>query len=268
MDQDQFKRNIETTFDDVSTRYDENRFFAISAKRMSELIPSSENMNVLDISTGTGAVAIEVAKKFRHAKIEGIDLSSGMLNLAKNKARKEGLENIEFNQCDVDNIPYGDEVFDIVTCGYALFFYPDMESSYQVICRTIKPGGLFVFSSFTEEAFNPYSELFLDRLELDYKIEPPSGITERLKTQQQIKALVALSDHNGVDVEHYPIRYSITTSDWWSLLNNAGYKSLLDQLTDEQLVQFKQEHLAEIESIGRDGLIELNTDTLFGIVRM
>ena len=268
MDTNQFKKNIETTFNDVSSRYDENKFFAISASRMAELVPSLENMNILDVSTGTGVVAIEVARKYRNANVEGIDLSLGMLEQAKNKAQKEGLRNIIFKQCDVENISYADKVFDIVTCGYALFFFPDMEAAYQAICRTIKLGGMFVFSSFTKEAFNPYAELFLRRLEVDYKIEAPTRLRERLKTKQQIEELAAVSNHKSVKVEHHPIRYSITTSEWWSLLNNAGYKSLLDQLNCEQLIHFKQEHLAEIEAISIDGVIELNADTLFGVVHV
>ncbi|QYZ66494.1 MAG: methyltransferase domain-containing protein [Gammaproteobacteria bacterium (ex Lamellibrachia satsuma)] len=268
MDTNQFKKNIETTFNDVSSRYDENKFFSISACRMAELVPFFDNMNILDVSTGTGAVAIEVARKYRHANVEGIDLSLGMLKQAKNKAQEEGIENIIFKQCDVDNISYGDEVFDVVTCGYALFFYPDMEAAYSAICRTIKPGGIFVFSSFTKEAFNPYAELFLTRLEMNYKIEAPSRLRERLKTKQQIEELAAVSDHKSVKVENHPIRYSITISEWWSLLNNAGYKSLLDQLSHEQLIEFKQEHLAEIEAISVEGVIELNTDTLFGVVHV
>ena len=268
MDVNQFKKNIETTFDDVSSKYDENKFFALSASRMAGLVPFMESMKVLDVSTGTGTVAIEVAKKYRHAKVEGIDLSSGMLKQAKNKAQSERLDNIVFKQCDVDNMSYSDEVFDIVTCGYALFFYPDMEASYQAICKTIKPGGMFVFSSFTEEAFSPYAEVFLQRLEKDYKIEAPSRIRERLKTKQQIEELAAVSNHKSVNVEHHTIRYPITINEWWSLLNNAGYKSLLNQLSHEQLIQFKQEHLAEIEVSSDDGVLDLNTDTLFGLVHV
>ncbi|MBL3590566.1 MAG: methyltransferase domain-containing protein [gamma proteobacterium endosymbiont of Lamellibrachia anaximandri] len=268
MDANQFKKNIETTFDDVSSRYDENKFFAISASRMVELVPSWEKMNVLDISTGTGVVAIEMARKYRHADIEGIDLSLGMLKQAIYKAQEEGLENVTFKQCDIESIPYADAVFDIVTCGYALFFYPDMEAAYQAICKTVKSGGVFVFSSFTNEAFNPYAELFLQRLEADYKIEAPSRLRERLKTVKQIEELAVLSKHKRIDVEYHPIRYSITISEWWSLLNTTGYKSLIDQLTDVQLTQFKQEHLWEIETISVDGVIELNVDTIFGVVHV
>lgn len=268
MDKKQIKKNIERIFDDISSGYDENKFFAISASRMAELVPSLESMNILDVSTGTGAVAIEVARKNGHAKVEGIDLSSGMLKQARSKAQKEGLVNITFKQCDVDDISYGDGVFDVVTCGYSLAFFPDMEASYQAICKKIKPGGLFVFSSFTKEAFNPYADFFLRRLEVDHKVEIPSRLSERLKTKRQIEELVSVSCYSNVKVAHYPIRYSITASEWWSLLNNTGYKSLLDQLSREQVTHFKQEHLAEIESIFIDGTIELNADTLFGVVHV
>lgn len=268
MDTEQLKKNIEATFNDVSGRYDQNRFFAISAARMAELIPFMEEMNVLDVSTGTGAVAIEVARKYRHAKVEGIDLSPGMLKQAKIKARAEALDNIEFAQCDVEAMPYDEGMFDVATCGYALFFYPDMEASYRAICRTLKPGGMFVFSSFTSEAFNPYADIFLRRLERDYKIEAPSRLRERLKTEAQIEALAMSCGHARVEVERYPIRYAITVDNWWSLLNNAGYKSLLDQLNHEQLLQFKRKHLGEIEAASDDETIELNADTLFGLVNV
>jgi len=268
MDVEQFKNNIEATFNDVSSRYDQNKFFAISASRMAELVPFTESMDVLDVSTGTGAVAIEVARKYRHARVEGIDLSPGMLKQATIKAQVEGLDNIKFEQCDVEAMPYDEGVFDVVTCGYALFFYPDMEASYRAICKTLKPGGSFVFSSFTNAAFNPFAEAFLKRLEQDYKIEAPSRLRERLKTSEQIKQLAGSGGHPRVEVEHYPIRYSISVNEWWSLLNNAGYKSLLDQLSHEQLLLFKQAHLAEIKSGSDNGVIALNADTLFGIVNV
>lgn len=266
MDANQIKNSIEATFNDVSSRYDKNRFFAISAAKMADLVPEMEKMHVLDVSTGTGAVAIEVAKRHGCAKIEAIDLSSGMLDQAIQKAKEQGLDNIEFKQCDVEAMPYKEAVFDVVTCGYALFFYPDMEASYKAIYKTIKPGGVFIFSSFTTEAFNPYAEIFLSRIENIYHVEAPSRLRARLKTTEQINELATTNNHNNVEVIHHPIRYSITTDEWWALLNNAGYKSLLDQLTPEQLKKFKQEHLAEIDAVSNSGNIELNADTLFGIV--
>jgi ubiquinone/menaquinone biosynthesis C-methylase UbiE len=268
MDIDQYRRNIATTFNDISNRYDNNKFFAISASKLDELIPDKKNMNVLDISTGTGAVAIEIAKKYQHASVMGIDISSGMLNRAKIKAKYESLNNIIFQQYDIDNLPYKQNTFDVVTCGYALFFYPDMEISYQAICNTIKPDGVFIFSSFTIDAFNPYSDIFLSRLEQDYKITPPNQMQDRLTTKDQIKELAKLNNPKKIEVEYFPIRYSLTIAEWWSLLNSIGYKSMLNSLSTDDLNRFKSHHLAKIETFSKDGLIELNTDILFGIINM
>ncbi len=266
MDKEQYKKSVGATFDDVSSRYDENRFFAISAKKMVQLLPPRQPMNVLDLSTGTGVVALEVAAKHKNACIEAVDLSQGMLNRARSKAQERGCKNISFKLSDVDDLSYENESFDVVTCGYGLFFYPDMEQTFKKICEIVKPGGTFIFSSFTKDAFNPCSELFLSHLEKNYNIEIPSGLKERLTNKQQIEELAKAGNIKSVNVECYPIRYSITTDDWWALLNNAGYKSFLDQLDPQQLLQFKDEHLQEIEELSIDGIIELNADTLFGMV--
>ncbi len=266
MDYEKMKRQIESTFDQVSKRYDENRFFNLSARKMAEMIPIKKNIKVLDVSTGTGEVAIAVARKNQQATIEAIDLSLGMLTQAKIKAENEYLKNINFKQYDAEKLPYGQNTFDVITCGYALFFYPDMELTYKSLCRKIKRGGRFIFSSFTRDAFNPYAELFLQRLEKDYQIEAPKASRKRLKTIKQMKALAELSEPQKIEIEHYPIRYPITVEEWWSLLNNAGYKGLLDQLNKGQYKEFKQKHMEEINTIAIDGFLDLNSDTLFGVV--
>ncbi|MEJ2611612.1 MAG: methyltransferase domain-containing protein [Candidatus Thiodiazotropha sp.] len=268
MDAIQYKKGIEANFDDVSRRYDENRFFAISAAKMAALVPSSGSMKILDISTGTGAVAIEIASKYEDASIEAIDLSQGMLEIAKSKARVKCITNIAFRQCDVEQMTYADHTFDVVSCGYGLFFYPDMEVTYQTICKTIKPGGAFIFSSFTDAAFNPYAECLLERLKRDCNVDPPSRIRERLKSRPQIEALVSTSRYNSLDVNHEPIRYPISIDQWWSLLNSNGFKSLLDQLHPQQLDSFKQAHLEEVRGLTDGANLELNADSLFASVTM
>ena len=267
MDSEKIKQGIKTTFDDVSERYDSSRFFRLSAQKMVDMLALKAGMRVLDISTGTGMVAIEMAKKLPNIQIEAVDLSAGMLAQAKRKARCEGIQNITFIQGDVEALPYDDGTFDVITCGYGMFFYPEMEKTYQMLCQKLKEGGQIIFSSFTKEAFSPYVDLFLQRLEKDHQIEIPKISMERLKTEQQMRALAELSNPQHIEVANHPIRYSVTVDEWWELLNNAGYKGLINQLSCDALKQFKQRHLAEVDAIAIKGSFELNADTLFCLVR-
>ncbi|MBW9260683.1 MAG: class I SAM-dependent methyltransferase [Candidatus Thiodiazotropha sp. (ex. Lucinisca nassula)] len=263
MDTIEYKQALQTTFDKVSSRYDQNSFFGISAKRLAELLPAAEGLHVLDVSTGTGSVAIEIATRHQDAQIEAIDLSTQMLDIATKKAQQMELTNIRFIQSDVDELSYPAGKFDVATCGYAMFFFPDMEASYRAICKTVKPGGQLICSSFTDTAFNPYAELFLHRLKTEYDVSPPGELKDRLKTAKNWQTLVESSDYTDLVIIEEPIRYPVSVDDWWGLLNSAAYKSLLDQLKPEQLEAFRREHTAEVTAISDNGTIELNTDTLF-----
>ncbi len=266
MNSREIKNQITSTFDNVSDRYDENKFFSISAQKMIELLPANDTTRILDVSAGTGIVTLELAEKYPNAQIDAVDLSQKMLQRARMKTKRKGVNSINFIQGDAERLPYGKAVFDIVTCGYGLFFYPEMQYTYQMLCKTIKHGGVFVFSSFTSDAFNPYADIFLERLEKDHKIETPKASRERLKTTRQIKELASSSKPLKMEIKYCPIRYPITTMEWWSLLNNAGYKMLLDKLSKEKLIQFKKCHLKEIESIAVNGNLEFNADSYFALV--
>ncbi len=268
MNSEKVKKGIQTTFDEVASRYDSSRFFRLSAQKMVGMLALKEGMRVLDISTGTGMVAIEMAKQHPTIKIDAIDLSAEMLSQAKAKADQEGLKNITFVQGDVEALPYEDGMFDFITCGYGMFFYPEMEATYQMLCQKLKEGGGIIFSSFTQEAFNPYVTLFLQRLENDYQIEIPKISMERLKTVSQMQSLAELSHPQEIDIQQLAIRYPVTVEQWWDMLNSAGYKGLINRLDSTQLPQFKKKHLAEVDALAVNGTFELKADTLFGLVRL
>jgi len=266
MSSEKMKQQIAVTFNDVAERYDGNLFFSRSAVRLVDHLAAEENMAVLDLSTGTGIVATEIARRQSSAKIEALDLSEGMLAQARQKAQQQGLENIHFQQGDAENLPYADHSFDRISCGYGMFFYPDMELTFQKAFAKLKAGGRFVFSSFTADAFQPYAELFLQRIENEYQIETPIRSLARLKSVEQMRELSALANPAKIEVEVYPIRYSMNLEEWWALLNSAGYKGLLDKLDAEQLPHFKRDHLAEVAALVTDGVFELNVDSMYAVV--
>ena len=259
------KQKIAATFNDVAARYDSNRFFALSAAKLVSFLAVGDTKRMLDLSTGTGAVAIAAARKNGAMEIEAVDISRAMLEEAKQKAKALQVRNITFRQSDVENLGYEPSSFDIVTCGYGIFFYPDMTAALKSFINTVKPGGQLVFSTFTAYAFTPHSETFLTLLK-EYGVEAPELSRRRLHNEEEIRSLCSRAGTDEPEVITHTLRYAISTDEWWELLNSAGYKALLDQVPSEKRSAFKRRHLEEVKSASVEGVIELNADSLYTII--
>ncbi len=79
-----------------------------------------EDVKILDICSGTGANAINIAKKNSRSKIVGIDLSKKMLALAKQKIDKENLQNIRLYKMDATKTKFQEDTFDVVVISLVL----------------------------------------------------------------------------------------------------------------------------------------------------
>lgn len=226
------KDGIKSTFDNVAKSYDENRQFIISAQKMVELIElDGDELHILDLSTGTGNIAVELGKKFPNAKIYGIDISDEMLNIARSKTKEQGIDNITYHVQDVENLAFGDKKFDLITCGYGLFFYPNMDRAFCDVCGMLKEDGKFIFSTFSENAFQPYSKIFLEMLEENYGIKPPQRLENRkLSSQDEIQAFSSQVTHKKLEVREVEIKFPMQIQEWWKLLNSTGYQGLLISL--------------------------------------
>lgn len=108
---------------------------------------------ILDVATGTGDVAFRLREEYPSAQITGIDLSEGMLKIARGKEakRREKIEaqnrkgtcpaTIEFCKGDSLDLPFGDNSFDAVTVAYGVRNFEDLHKGYAEIMRVLKPGG-------------------------------------------------------------------------------------------------------------------------------
>ncbi|WP_108060662.1 class I SAM-dependent methyltransferase [Poseidonibacter lekithochrous] len=261
MNNTDIKQIIEDTFDDVSSLYDINEYFLITAKKMVNNLEYKGYLNILDLSCGTGNVALLLASKFKNSKVIGVDISSSMIEVASQKAKDLRLSNVQFIKADVENLDYEDKTFDIITCGFGLFFYSNMNESLKSFMKLLKNDGVFTFSSFTKEAFNPYSDIFLDSLHKDYGLNYPKGSNLFLETEDEINDLVKAAGKYRHKIEKLEISKLITVEQWWDTLNSAGYKGMLNQLSKDDLEKFKTEHFKDVSKFCKDGKINLQTDT-------
>lgn len=110
-----------------------------SKKEAIQRIPVQPQARILDICTGSGDIAVFVARDNPLCRVIGVDVSQNMLQLAREKAK--GLTNVEFRTADALNLPFQDGEFDAVFMGFGLRNLSDMAKGISEMKRVTKPGG-------------------------------------------------------------------------------------------------------------------------------
>ena len=96
----------------------------------------------LDVACGTGISTFALIEKTGgKGEFHGIDLSEGMLDVAKRSAKAQRFTNARFAKMDAENLDYPDDKFDIVISNMSLQFFPDKQRALTEMHRVLKPGG-------------------------------------------------------------------------------------------------------------------------------
>ncbi|QES92809.1 bifunctional demethylmenaquinone methyltransferase/2-methoxy-6-polyprenyl-1,4-benzoquinol methylase UbiE [Empedobacter brevis] len=160
------KKQVEQMFDNISPKYDLlNRVLSMGIdiqwrKDVIKMVKASNPQTILDIATGTGDLAIMMGKN-TDAKITGLDLSAGMLEVGRKKVKEAGLENrIEMVQGDSENLPFPDNTFDCATVSFGVRNFENLEKGLAEINRILKPGGTFIILEFSYPTAFPMKQLY------------------------------------------------------------------------------------------------------------
>jgi ubiquinone/menaquinone biosynthesis C-methylase UbiE len=103
------------------------------------------DMEVLEIGCGTGSTAIAHAPCVGH--IRATDLSTRMIEIAKDKAKVAGIENVTFEASSIDALDVPDASVDVVMAHSVLHLLEDKEQVIADVHKMLKPGGVFVSST-------------------------------------------------------------------------------------------------------------------------
>ncbi|TVZ48542.1 bifunctional demethylmenaquinone methyltransferase/2-methoxy-6-polyprenyl-1,4-benzoquinol methylase UbiE [Olleya sp. Hel_I_94] len=144
------KEQVTKMFDTISGEYDGlNRVISFGIdikwrKKVVDIVKATNPDNVLDIATGTGDLAINLAETSAK-KIIGLDISSGMLEVGKLKIKAKKLDQkIDMVIGDSENMPFDDNTFDAITVAFGVRNFETLENGLKDILRVLKPGGIFV----------------------------------------------------------------------------------------------------------------------------
>ena len=158
------KEQVTKMFDAISKEYDGlNRVISFGIdikwrKKVVDIVANSKPKFILDIATGTGDMAINLAET-NADKIVGLDISEGMLDVGKQKIIKKGLQDkIEMVVGDSENLPFENDSFDAITVGFGVRNFETLEKGLSEIYRVLKPNGIFVILETSVPTKTPFKQ--------------------------------------------------------------------------------------------------------------
>jgi len=266
MDKQQRRNFVQKTFDTVAEGYDHPSlsWFDQTAAAINEVVNIQAEQSVLDIACGTGKVTTALARHQNGPMVTAVDLSAGMLEQAKQKAAHHQLDNIEFHQMAFEDMDFG-EHFDVVICSFGIFFVNEMEEALTHFAKQMKPHGKIILTTFAEGSFSPFTDAFM-RLygEFGFAVSTPGWL--RLCSDAHMNQLFSDAGLDKPQCQQYDFGYQITSPEqWWDIVWNAGYRGMLETMTEEQQKKFKQQHLAEVAALIEQKNNYLNVDVIISV---
>jgi demethylmenaquinone methyltransferase/2-methoxy-6-polyprenyl-1,4-benzoquinol methylase len=144
-------------FDRIAQRYDLlNRVISLGIdqrwrRRTVESLQLTAGHRVLDLATGTGDLAIMIAKTHPDVTVVGSDPSEGMLSVGREKVVASRLKSrVVLESGDAQALPYEDQSFDAVTMAFGIRNVPDRAKALREIARVVKPGGRIAILELSE----------------------------------------------------------------------------------------------------------------------
>jgi demethylmenaquinone methyltransferase/2-methoxy-6-polyprenyl-1,4-benzoquinol methylase len=119
---------------------------------------------VLDVASGTAAVAIELARAEAGRTITGVDQSSEMLAAGRARVERAGLsDRIDLREANAEALPFGDAEFDALTFTYLFRYVDDVPATLRELVRVVRPGGTVAMLEFglPRGAWRPLWELYV-----------------------------------------------------------------------------------------------------------
>ena len=222
-------RPLQKMFNRVPDQYDFlNRLLTLRLdevwrKKAVDRILQESPRKVMDLGTGTGDMAVRIARKSPEAEVVGYDFSPTMLQVARQKAERFGVNNLSFVEGDAASMPFDDASFDVVGISFAFrnitFRNPHTKEYLNETLRCLKPGGKFVIVESSQPRirwirwiFHKYFQYIVSGI--GGRISKAKGAYHYLAfsaryfyTREELTAL--LEKHDFTDVRHRPMLFGV-----------------------------------------------------------
>jgi SAM-dependent methyltransferase len=205
---------------------------------------------VLDVGCGTGASTLAAARVVTQGRVIAVDLSTRMLTYASDRARCQGVDNVEFLRADVQVHPFDRGSCTVAISTFGTMFFNDPVADFSNIGRALKRDGRLVMTVWRRFEDNEWLRSIFAALDSGRSLTPPQpgqpgpfGLAERARIEQ----VLGDSGWGGVDIEPIdePMWLGTDADDAWAFVSGMGIvrgltAGLDDRSRDAALTRLRQ----------------------------
>jgi ubiquinone/menaquinone biosynthesis C-methylase UbiE len=192
---------------------------------------------VLDVCCGVGSSALPAARAVGAAgRVIGVDLAIDAVMRARERAREEGLANVEFRLADFDQVYFRPASFDVIICVFGIFFMPDMVGALAKMWRFLRAGGRLLIVTRGPNVFEPANTVFWEAVRQERpELYKAFAQWEKLTSPEQVREVFGRAGITEPEIAAEDPGHELESGeDFWALVMGTGYRATVDQLTDEQ----------------------------------
>ncbi len=229
--------------------------------KLLDKIKMNKNMKVLDIGSGLGFPAIEIAQRLGESSfVYGVDPWKEAQDRAKLKINVHGLKNIKIINGYAENLPFEDSFFDLIVSNNGINNVEDLPKALKECRRVSKAGAQFIFTMNLEDSmmefYNVLKVELIKRNDNESLDRMKAQIYDKRKPVSEIKSLL---NKNGFTINDiYEDKFCLRYSDGTSMFNHPlirnwflpGWKNIINENLHEEmfnLIENKLNIVAEKE---------------------
>lgn len=237
--------------------------------RMLELVNIKKASRLLDIASGTGEPSISAAKIVGESgEVVGTDLVEEMLIVAREKAEKQNVKNINFHCIDAEKLNIEAASFDAVTIRWGLMFMPDPLACLNNANKALKSGGRISLACWTGIDQNPFVGVLLKTLSQYMELPvPPAGTPGifAFSDKKRLHDVIKLAGFKNIVIEEMLINVIEVKdgAEYWAAMSDlaAPVMALVKQLDDSARKHYIKDVIAEANKLKQGNSLPMKGTT-------